>query len=238
VFTESSFVLPYFKNYDAFAQTDAIYRHYVRIVRLVFLSSLPSRSPKGTKTSFQKDIARIAKFSFTSKPNRAKIVSSQHGATRGPKNFTAIDPAKPLTRQSCIFSVLPTAPLVHAPTTSNWVRPVAGPLYGVSKYFFTSRNPLGTYTENFPLFLLPFPLPPPATFIPALLRDKGCACLYLKAADRMKCTMELSPHVAFREVKDVFRDLAVLPPRVSRFRKRTLLQKCLPDAQQHVYSRI
>lgn len=115
--------------------------------------------------------------------------------------------------------MLPTAPHVHAPTTPNWVRPVAGPLYGVSKYFFTSRNPPGTHTENLPSWSSscspsspPLHSPPSAvTFIPALLRDKGYACLYLKATDRMKCTMELSPHVAFREIKDVFRGGSAAP---------------------------
>lgn len=116
--------------------------------------------------------------------------------------------------------MLPTAPHVHAPTTPNWVRPVAGPLYGVSKYFFTSRNPPGTHTENLPSWSSSCPPPPPlplhsppsaVTFIPALLRDKGYACLYLKATDRMKCTMELSPHVAFREIKDVFRGGSAAP---------------------------
>lgn len=198
----------------------------------------PSRRNKSYY--FQKD-TRIARLSSPSSYVQAKPSGDRILATRGNSgapNFTAIDPAKLLTRQSCIFSVLPTAQLVHAPTTPNWVRPVAGPLYGVSKYFFTSRNPHGTSIQKTtpPRSTAPTPPPAVATFIPALLRDKGYACLYLKAADRMKCTMELSPHVAFREVEECFprpggSGAPYKPPQ-----KKTLRQKCLPDVQQHVYS--
>lgn len=192
---------------------------------------------------FQKVTTRIAKLSVSfelrvqAKPSGDRILATRGNS--GAPNFTAIDPAKPLTRQSCIFSMLPTAPLVHAPTTPNWVRPAAGPLYGVSKYFFTFRNPSRHhYTENLPSCPPPTTSPTVATFIPALLRDKGYACLYLKAADRMKCTMELSPHVAFREVKDVFRGLAVLARRVSRLRKRPCARSATPMCNNMCIPRI
>lgn len=47
---------------------------------------------------------------------------------------------------------------------------------------------------------------------------KKYACLYLKATDRMKCTIELSPHVVSRSGR---RFLRLVRHGISRFRKRT-----------------
>lgn len=203
---------------------------------------LPPPVPNKNRVSkgYYRDLAKLLRA--MSRANRAEIVSSRRGGNSAPETSQPLIPRNHLQDSLVSFPCFQPRRNVHAPTTPNWVRPVAGLLYGVSKYFFTSRNPPGIYTEKSPSShpLAPARSPPPvvATFIPTLLRDKGYACLYLKAADRMKCTMELSPHVAFREVKDVFRGLAVLPRRVSRPRKRTQRQKCLPDMQQHLYSRI
>lgn len=107
---------------------------------------------------FQKDTTRIAKLSSPPSYVQAKPSGDRILATRGNSGLQTSQPLIPrnhLQDSLVSFSVLPTAPLVHAPTTPNWVHPVAGPLYGVSKYFFTSRNPPDTYTEDLP------PCPPP-----------------------------------------------------------------------------
>lgn len=51
------------------------------------------------------------------------------------------------------------------------------------------------------------------------------ACLYLKAADRMECTIELSPHVVPRSKR---RFLRLVWQRYKPSQKETLQQKCFP----------
>lgn len=77
-------------------------------------------------------------------------------------------------------------------TLPNWVHPVVVALYGVSKYLSLPSLILLSCTVQ----IEPLPLRG-LTFLVARW-DKECACLYLKAADRMECTMELSPHVVSR----------------------------------------
>lgn len=77
---------------------------------------------------------------------------------------------------------------LHAPTLPNWVHPAVEPLYGVSKYLSLPF-----------LILLCIPLSRnPAVASPPVRDKEVYACLYLKATDRMKCTIELSPHVVER----------------------------------------
>jgi len=175
-------------------------------------SSSSSILPQGTKPSL-KDTTYVAKFSVSLEPERTKIVDPRN--TYGNPAQTYYGHWSRETTCKTVLYLFRAVALVHAPTIPNWVLPVAGPLYGVSKYFFTSRNPPAPI-QRIPLSLLavaaavpfyPILHPPPLPrFIPALFEDKGYAYLYLKAADRMKCTMELSPHVArfSREVKDAF----------------------------------
>jgi len=121
-------------------------------------------------------------------------------ATRRPK-FTAIDLArKQLPRQSFV-SLSGVVPFARSFTPQRHLigcAPWPAHYTGCQNTFSPSRNPPGTYRES--PSALPSPPPRPA-LSPRCARypqDKGCACLYLKAADRMKCTMELSPHVASR----------------------------------------
>lgn len=130
---------------------------------------------EGTKPSFKRTL-EIAKLpsspsSAVRAPKRSEIVSSQHGnpaQTLRPlilrnhlqDSFVSFSSGSP-----------PAVLLVHAPTIPNWVRPVAGPLYRVSKYFFTFRNPPGTYTES-------PSLAPSSPLSPRCFRTKGMrACI-------------------------------------------------------------
>lgn len=195
--------------------------HYVGIARLASprASLLP---PWRNKTEFQRDTVGVARsLPWASSERLSGRRSYPRAVCQARRNITAIDPAKPLRRQFCIFFEA----LVHCRSFTP-----RRYLIGCAPW---PTHYTGCQNTFSPLVILPVAiqdLPPYhlPSFIPALLKDKGYACLYLKAADRMKCTMELSPHVAFREVKDAFRGPGLAAPCKPPPQKRTLRQEYFP----------
>lgn len=114
-------------------------------------SSSSSTFPQGTKPSL-KDTTYVAKLSVSLEPERTKIID--------PRN-TYDNPAQTYyghwSRETTCKTVLylfRAVALVHAPTILNWVLPVAGPLYRVSKYGFSPLVILPAPIQKIPLSLL------------------------------------------------------------------------------------
>lgn len=193
-----------------------------------FKFSPPSRR---NKTESQKDTTGIAKLSVSLEPERAKIVDPRNTYGNPAQTYYG-HWSRETTCKTVLYLFRVAVLLVHAPTIPNWVLPVAGPLYGVSKYFFTSRNPPGTYTENPPVPPSPrrslFPhlasphSPPPSLYPRRCFRTKGMrTCISKRPTEwNAQWNCRHTSRVSLEKQKTLSFSLARSgAPRVSRLRK-------------------